>query len=717
MTEFFTERLRHFNDKHLTFSCYRIRRCWSLPLPLTALPELALQIRGFAQPYPWQIWCLWALEERIYTLAGAATFSGDQVARTQCIESLESLSAWPRYRVADRLDLPYGHAVQLMAIALRDWHWLPHQTQQALRTGLQRAVEEGMKFLPSAIQAVTSAEALLSLPNPHQYLHNIPLIAQAALATAAKVIDHPQCEIIASCFLHQFQARLALSLDGLTEGISYDGYLYNFALAWLESQPDSVISTIVNHPAMLDLEHQARGLACPGKVVLSAEIGDVEPLDMPFVWSALARLQQWNFSASRQALLKAVPPENLRSDALCVLARLEQQRVGAVYGSQAVATDLELAVLPVQQSTAALTLASGLKVDDLSVVMSLCTSPMNHIQADTGSLLIGHAGHWWITDPGYQQYLKTSERDFTLGPQAHNTPVINGYAQSHKAGKLLHKGSYCTAEHIECAYAVVDLTACYPAAAKVDTVTRTLWRLGRNHIVVCDTLVGSPDSSVLYHWHGDAEAYWGESAGAVSLVLDSADQALWIQSGQQSLSLAQQHRLRGSRGQCTLKVEQPQGVVYHWWAFSFADNAPVFQASGAEARIGDFRLRLADLLPASLLPAGLEVIVQSHKLQVSIRRGDEFLGASTQGDWHVSLSVNAEEKFQQKVFGRCWSLPIPAITTDDQVVLLATPVNGSDTHGLITIERHLTLTEKKSYVQYSASCVQRKKRRSDQGPL
>jgi hypothetical protein len=189
-----------------------------------------------------------------------------------------------------------------MATALSDWLWMPEATRQMLRQALQRAVEEGIPLVPFAVRGLVSADALLARPDPHQYLHNIPLIAQAALANAAEVIGHAARERLSSRFLYLYQARLALYHEGLTEGISYDGYLYNFALGWLRTQSSAVIKAIVYHPAMDDLEQQARGLACPGQVAQSAEIGDVEPLEMPFVWSALARLQPWAFSPTREAL-------------------------------------------------------------------------------------------------------------------------------------------------------------------------------------------------------------------------------------------------------------------------------------------------------------------------------------------------------------------------------------------------------------------------------
>ncbi|NYS60321.1 heparinase II/III domain-containing protein [Vreelandella salicampi] len=676
---------RHILSKFINFTCYRIRRRWSLPLPVTELPELDIQVRGFPQVYPWQIWCLWALEERLYALSGAATFLSDLAAREQCVRDLEALAQWPRYTVTDKLGLPYGHAVQLMTTALQEWQWLPEPTQQALRDALQRAVEEGIPLVPVALQELASTEDLLTKPTPHQYLHNIPLIAQAALANAAETIEHPECKRLSSRFLHLYQARLALYHEGLTEGISYDGYLYNFALGWLSTQPKAVRQGIILHPAMLDLEQQARGLACPGQVWKSAEIGDVEPLEMPFVWSALARLQQWAFSPSREALLDAVPVERLRADALWIRAQLKRALADNADSGY------ELAISPVQQSTAALTLATGLGNDDISVVMSLCCSPMNHVQADSGSLLIGHAGHWWITDPGYQQYLKTSEREFTLGPEAHNTPVVNGLAQTSKAASLLYSGGHGE----QSAYAVVDLSACYPAEAKVEIATRAIWRLGHEQVVVCDTVVAAPESTVAYHWHGDAEAFWGEQKGAVSLYQDATYQTLWIQSGQQPLSLAHQHRLRGSRGPCTLQVTQPSSLTHHWWSFSFSDSPPDLQATGTKAYVGEIRLNLVDLLPEVLAPPSLDVAIHRDQLQVSIRHGDELLAPATNNGWQVSLSINGAPSDTFQSSGRRRMLPIPAIRVDDIVTLSASRAGGYTTDADV-IERILTPSEKQA---------------------
>ena len=84
LTSLFASRAtHHVHAKRLFFDCYRIRRRWSVELPLMALPMLDLQIRGFSKSYPYQIWCLWALEERINALNNAVIWLEDTTARDQ----------------------------------------------------------------------------------------------------------------------------------------------------------------------------------------------------------------------------------------------------------------------------------------------------------------------------------------------------------------------------------------------------------------------------------------------------------------------------------------------------------------------------------------------------------------------------------------------------------------------------------------------------------
>src|ERR1035438_1793615 len=74
---------------------------------------------------------------------------------------------------------------------------------------------------------------------------------------------------------------------------------------------------------------------------------------------------------------------------------------------------------------------------DLLAVMGLSRGPMSHLHPDGGQLILGWQGRFWITDPGYQQYRPGDERDYTLGLQAHNAPMIGGTAQTLRASRVL----------------------------------------------------------------------------------------------------------------------------------------------------------------------------------------------------------------------------------------------------------------------------------------
>src|SRR5690606_24878104 len=68
-------------------------------------------------------------------------------------------------------------------------------------------------------------------------------------------------------------------------------------------------------------------------------------------------------------------------------------------------------------------LRTGWEAEDVAVVASCHNSPAGHLQRDNGTLVIGRRGRWILSDPGYQQYLRGAEREFTIGPAAHNYPV------------------------------------------------------------------------------------------------------------------------------------------------------------------------------------------------------------------------------------------------------------------------------------------------------
>lgn len=263
----------------------------------------------------------------------------------------------------------------------------------------------------------------MEAPNPHQHLHNIPLIGTCALAMAATLVQHPAAARLQARVVTQFMAVLALRAKGFTEGASYDGYVLDFIADWLAVTDEATRQRVLDHPAFASPQEQVIVLAVPGDVLVTAPLGDVEPVDMPFVWSALAKFQVWRRNPAVAWAFMQCDLTRLRADALAALTRWDDKA-------------FEVAAAPsvVQPAVTnyALVLRKGFAADELAVAMGVSHSPMAHIHCDNGSLVLGTRGRWWLDDPGYQQYLQTSERQFTVGVTAHNAPVIQGHAQARK---------------------------------------------------------------------------------------------------------------------------------------------------------------------------------------------------------------------------------------------------------------------------------------------
>src|SRR5690606_13028548 len=117
--------------------------------------------------------------------------------------------------------------------------------------------------------------------------------------------------------------------------------------------------------------------------------------------------------------LQRCPLPMLRADALAALL------LSADYIEQSPQTPAASAA----HAHCALALRSGWEEDDVAVVIAASNSPMGHIHPDNGAVTIGTRGDWFIATPGYQQYLRNSERDFSTGPASRNTPLINGQTQ------------------------------------------------------------------------------------------------------------------------------------------------------------------------------------------------------------------------------------------------------------------------------------------------
>ena len=310
-------------------------------------------------------------------------------------------------------------------------------------------------------------------------------------------------------------------------------------------------------------------LGAPGAAEQVAELSDVEPRQMPFHLSAQAKLLGLQPQAVRAWLLGQCPLDVLRGDALAALG--EVASVPAGRAPAAGALDAHYAAV----------LRSGWEPEDLAVAVSCSNSPMSHIQCDSGTLVIGTRGNWLVADPGYQQYAKGDEREFTVGSVAHNAPLINQHGPSQKRPRRVVLEDVGPSVH----RVAVDLTACYPAAASLKTLVRQVWLSGKELVVVADQVEAAKSPQATYHWHAHPDAAWWFEAGWALVAL--GDARLWFTCSQGQLSGADLQRLPGSRGQLSLisSLECVGPVV--WWVFALVGCRPDLQASadGREIRV------------------------------------------------------------------------------------------------------------------------------------
>lgn len=664
----------------LEFNCYRIRRKFSLPLPLTKLPSLGVKVRGFESDYPWQIWALWALEERLFSLALTCTKDDNVEAKRLLERDLTALAGWPCFNAQNKPDLPFAHATLTLATAKLSWSFLSRDCKICIDNGLLRAIDQGITLFSDTLDVQQSSE-ILAKQNPYQHVHNIPLIALSALAMAAEVTHHEKAKALSNCVHAHVIARFELTENGFTEGISYDGYWLNFVLAWLATQSKPMQDSIIQHPAIKIFEQQVVAQSCPGDVARSAELGDIEPEQMTFLWSALVRLQTFKHSHRRAFLLSQLLKKRLRADALLVMEELRAQ--------DQLTVDIEplLAEASFLKTNTCISLFSGFGDEDLNVVLAYSSSPMNHIQKDNGTLVIGKQQRWWITDPGYQQYLKTAERDYTIGRQAHNFPVVNGYAHADKAPELIQLRE--DTSHENCDVVVVDLTDCYPKEAGVESVTRTLWRLGNEQVILCDTvLTDESDNTVEYHWHGHADAYWGEIEKAVYLAFEDISDVMTIQTSIGKIGLNHVQRLRGSRGSatlCTLSHSGQKKVQRCWWLFNFRTSLPILLTDDYTANVDGREFDLRSIVRESIAEPKLSVLVRPDGMEAKVKMGDEFLGREIQECWTFSLFVDGKLTQSIESNSRTALFNYFPVGLSNSVVIKARPQDSDQADGQCTL--------------------------------
>ena len=570
---------------------YRIRQRVAFALPITSVQAPDFTIRNFNRAYPWAVWMGWALEERVAALGYAAQWGvGPALCAEAASRDLQALCAWPSFRQSpDQPHLIFAHAARILWWAVI-WTWPDERLRNAVHIALHRIAEDAVLF-SEKIARFKDSSHFLKRPQPHKYLTNIFLIGLIAGAVAARTSGHDATAELDRRVWMCVTALLDLRATGVTEGVAYDGYVFDFLADWLKGLPREDGQKLYNHPHFDDTFKQSLALAVPGDVTDVAELGDVESREMPFHLSAQAKLQALAPNTHRAWFLRNCDLRHLRVDGLAAL--------------KAIAGDLEIRDTPPEVGAIdvnyAVVLRSGWADDDLMVAAGASTSPMGHIQADNGSLVIGTRRHWAIEDAGYQQYLETSEREFTLGAAAHNAPVVNGFAPSEKRLGYKHLDGDAGVQGAQ-----LDLTPAYPSDAETGGVTRSLWLLDRDIIVVCDRFDMSNLKNVSYTWHGNRRCGWWIGEDRASLCLSEAvDPLLHIACLQTPFRAHQVSRLRGSRGQMSLSVEiLPEdmaiadgGLGQVVWLFWIGEKRPQAELTEACIAIGERRLHPSAFSP------------------------------------------------------------------------------------------------------------------------
>ncbi len=551
---------RQCEQTRLTVDYYRIGRkiAYPLPLPELIVPEVVVPT---IPNYPWSTWLLWVLEERICCLGWAAEWFGDEAARQAAAADLAALAQWPKYEQYSRPGLCSAHAGRILWTASTRWKWVDEKLRHSLREACARHSEAALPGLQKTYGSISTKQDVLAQKAPHALVHNIPVIGTIGAALTAATAGHRAISLLNTYVQVLFGAILDLRAKGHAEGVAYDGYVLDFVADWLSTLPPSQRSAILDHPSLNRYLEQSYMLGAPGATDQVAELSDVEPRQMPFHLSAQAKLERLQPQPVRTWLLSRCPLDVLRTDALAAMC-------------ETVPTSAGKAPVPgALDAHYALVLRSGWESEDLAVAAACSQSPMGHIQSDSGTIVIGTRGKWLITDPGYQQYVQGAEREFTIGPTAHNAPLVNGQRPTYKRPRRVLLENVTPNLH----RAAIDLTACYPAAASAKSLVRHIWLSRKDLVVVADQMEAEKPARATYHWHGHPDAAWWFEDGWALVSL--GDVRLWLTCTGRPISAADLHRLPGSRGQLTLisTVDGAGPVV--WWVFALSANRPRLQVT------------------------------------------------------------------------------------------------------------------------------------------
>lgn len=549
---------------------YRVGYRLSFGLPVAARPtDFPVGVLGSDRPYPWLIWLGWELEERWRVFALAIRVATDwrlnidlESVHGALADELTLLSRWESY------DADYNGAglvtSSLAAVCTEIVRHRDHYRPEAVTA----AETVGNRILDDSV-APWYAEAWHGVDPAGlgpDALHNIRCITLLRAAQLADALGHPAAAGYQSQAYRLYGAWLAArgEPEPMTEGAAYDGFLLDSITEWLADRTDADELRAQGRAALSAFPRIVAALSLPGRPEQQAPIGDVEP-QMTQWASAALRLRNWYpETVPASTVLRAFPIERLAGWALPYADKpagydeSADHRTGPSAGGP-----LGVAVQP-----ATATIRHGWSAADPLVVMSAARTPAGHLQTDGGTLVLGRYGRWWITDPGYQQYRLGAERDFTIGYEAHNAPVINGAAQTIR--RAVPRVVADPSSAIE-----LDLTDCYPDLGSAARVARTVL-LHDCAALVTDRFEGLGGADLQTHWHADAELAWSFVDGVARLT--DGVRVLWLAAGTSDgrarLGAEQLARHPGTTGPLRLSAATVINAdrFVAWWAFLFTDK-------------------------------------------------------------------------------------------------------------------------------------------------
>jgi hypothetical protein len=560
--------------RELVVNYYRIGHVLAFPLPLARRPTAADFPPGIASmTYPWMIWLSWELEERWRIAHSAWRTFGDRDAGGILQRELAALATWDRFfETRNEPGLATAHIAACLAQALANrqgWDPALFEAANAAAAALvERDVWPWFEKTWSGDQPYTARR-----------LVNSPVITLARAAQLARVIGSPRTAALEAKTIEVLRTwfRFRTGNDYHTEGTAYDGYLMDTLTEWLAALPQQDELRREGRDAFRSLADEWIELTLPGRLDLHAPIGDVEP-EMMFWTPPLVRLARWNDWADAAWLLRRVPLSRLPAAAL-----IDSLASGKWIDRASVAPPVAPRVHP-----HAISLRGGWTSRDMAVIVSAPRNPMGHLHNDAGHVVLGWRGRFWITDPGYQQYRPGDERTYSIGPTAHNSPVVAGMAQKRHAAA----GPTADQAQSDVQHAFIDLTACYdklPAGARI---RRDVWLATRGDTgaIVRDTFdaLGS-GAEISTHWLGGTHLAWAFIDGWARL--SDGKQALWVGTPGERIEPSALTRDVGSRGPLTLshRTRLTDGHGTRWWVF-WCDQAggwspPRLSVSGPGMRI------------------------------------------------------------------------------------------------------------------------------------